>query len=194
MTDKPEPKPAPDPFDPESLKVNASDDVEVEKVLTAVPVRRPKRTEFVRVNPDPGFCVDARILERENGMEKECYLVAPEVAHLVAEETRVTRLFTAMTRRGLLFLWPVKLAVDANDVGRRVCETAMQAAEQAKTLWVKVCWNRELGGYEFSRARGDLGEPQWPEKSYRDLLEIAFRSNMIDRADHPVIRELNGEL
>ena len=44
------------------------------------------------------------------------------------------------------------------------------------------------------RAKGDLGEPQWPDKSFRDLLEIAFRCNLIDRPDHPVISELAGEL
>ena len=44
------------------------------------------------------------------------------------------------------------------------------------------------------RAKGDLGEPQWPEKSFRELLEIAFRSYLIDRPDHEVIRELAGEL
>ena len=43
-------------------------------------------------------------------------------------------------------------------------------------------------------AKGDLGEPQWPDKSFRELIAIAFRDNVIDRADHPVIRELNGEI
>ena len=194
MADKSESLVAPDPFDPESLRVQAGDGIELERMLTAVPVRKPKRNEYVRVHPDPAFCIDVRILERENGMERESYLVPPEMAHLVADETRVTRLFTAMTKRGLLFLWPVKLPVEGNDSGRRVYETALQATEYAKKLWVRVAWNRELGGYELFRAKGDLGEPQWPEKSFRDLLAIAFVTNIIDRPDHPVIRELNGEL
>jgi hypothetical protein len=42
-------------------------------------------------------------------------------------------------------------------------------------------------------ARGDLGEPQWPDKSFRDLLATAFGDYLIDREDHEVIRELNGE-
>lgn len=33
---------AADPFDPETLRLNAGTDVSVEKVLTAVPVRKPK--------------------------------------------------------------------------------------------------------------------------------------------------------
>ena len=194
MTEKSEPAHVPDPFDPESLRVHASDGIETERMLSAVPVRKPRRSDWVRVNPDPTFCIDVRILERENGMEKESYLVPPEMAHMVAEETRVTRLFSAMTKRGLLFLWPVKLPIEGNDTGRRIYETALQATEHAKTKWVRVAWNRELGGYELFLAKGDLGEPQWSEKSFRDLLALAFATNIIDRPDHPVIRELNGEL
>jgi hypothetical protein len=56
-------------------------------------------------------------------------------------------------------------------------------------------WNSDLGGYELFRAKGDLGEPKWPEgKTFRDLIEIAFRQHLIDREDHPVIRELAGEM
>jgi len=36
--------------------------------------------------------------------------------------------------------------------------------------------------------------PQWPDKSFRDLIELAFRHNRIDRANHPVIQRLDGEL
>ena len=77
---------------------------------------------------------------------------------------------------------------------QRIFDTALQAAEQAKALWVQMWWNRDLGAYEMARAKGDLGSPQWPDKSFRDLLEIGFRHNLIDWADHPVIRELAGEL
>ena len=44
------------------------------------------------------------------------------------------------------------------------------------------------------RAQGNLDEPKWPDKSFGELLRIAFENRIIDRADHPVIRELNGEL
>ena len=91
---------------------------------------------------------------------------------LVSEELRQVRLYTAITKRGTVFLWPIKLPGDNNDRIRRISDTAIQCAEQAKTLWVKMVWDRDLGGYEMQRAKGDLGEPQWPDKSMRDLLEI----------------------
>ena len=73
-------------------------------------------------------------------------------------------------------------------------DTALQGATDAQRTWVKLAWDRGLGGYELFRAKGDLGEPQWPDKSFRDLLEIAFRHYRIDREDHDVVRELAGEL
>jgi hypothetical protein len=68
-----------DPFDAENLRVEAMADVDVEKVLTSIPVRRPKRTEFVRVHPE--YVLDTYIVERDTGMDRESYLVATEVMH-----------------------------------------------------------------------------------------------------------------
>jgi hypothetical protein len=182
-----------DPFDPEALRAGSLADVEVEKVLTAVPVRKPGRTEFVRTHPD--HVLDVLLLEISSGLDRDCYLVTPEVQHLVLPELRRTRLFVAITKRGTVFLWPIKLPMEGNDRIRRVSDTALQGAEQCKTLWTKIVWNSDLGGYELFRAKGDLGEPKWPEdKTFRDLIEIAFRHHLIDREDHPVIRELAGEM
>jgi hypothetical protein len=139
--------------------------------------------------------LDTLLLEVENGMDREAYLVAPELQHLVLPELRRTRLHVAINKRGTTILWPIKLpAEQGSDRNRRVTDTALQAAEAAKSQWVKVVWDRDLGGYTLFKAKGDLGEPQWPDKSFRDLIEIAFRHNVIDRPDHPTIRELEGEL
>lgn len=190
-------KPSVDPFDPAQLRVGAlAADIEVEKVLTAVPVRKPARTEFFRVHPDPDYTVDVLLLERtsNSGMDRDSYLVTPEVQHLVSSELRTARLFTAIDKYGNVFLWSVKLPSTDNDRIHRIADTALQCADQARTLWVKMAWNGRLGGYEMSRAKGDLGDPQWPGRSFRDLIEIAFRNFLVDRPDHEVIRELAGEL
>jgi hypothetical protein len=183
-----------DPYDPEKMRIDAVADVDVEKILTAVPVRKPNRNEFFRVNAEPGYVTDTLVLERVDGLDRETYLVMREVRDLVAHELRRVRLFTAISKRGTLFLWAAKLPREDSDAGRRWAETALQAAEEGKKLWVKMVGNRDLGGYEIFRAKGDLGEPQWPDRPFRDLIEIAFRDRLIDRADHPVIRELQGEL
>ena len=43
-------------------------------------------------------------------------------------------------------------------------------------------------------ARGDLGDPVWPEKSLAELLRLGFEGKVIDSLDHPVLRELAGEM
>jgi hypothetical protein len=188
-------KPPRDPFDPVALRIGAmAADIEVEKVLTAVPVRKPGRTEFFRVNPSPDYTVDMLLLERDSGVDRVAYLVAPEVQHLVSSELRMVRLYTAIDKLGNVFLWPIKLPSADNDRIHRIADTAIQCAEQAKTLWTKMAWNHKLGGYEMSRAKGDLGAPQWPDRSFRDLIEIAFRRYLVDSEHHEVIRELAGEI
>jgi hypothetical protein len=120
--------------------------------------------------------------------------VLPAVKHLVSSELRPVRLFTVMNKHGEVFLWPVKLPSDDHDRLRRMADSALKGAEQATTLWVKLLWDKHLGAWELYRAKGDLGEPQWPEKSFTELMDIAFRGYLIDRSDHEVIRELAREL
>ena len=183
-----------DKYDPERYRVDPLADIEVEKVLATVPVRKPKRTEFFRVHPGADYTVDMYLLEREDGMDREAYLVDPSIQHLVVSELRQVRLFTVINKHGDIFLWPVRLPADDRDRIRRMADSALGAAEQAKELWVKLVWDKHLGAWVMYRAKGDLGTPQWRDKSFRDLLEIAFRSHLIDKPDHEVIRELAGEL
>jgi hypothetical protein len=50
-----------------------------------------------------------------------------------------------------------------------------------------------LGAYDVFEATGQLGEPEWPTVPFRELLRVAFKDRLIDRADHPVLRRLRGE-
>ena len=129
----------PDPFDPQSLRHQRDD-------------RRQRRdgsdrgagpeTEAHRVHPRASradYMVPSMLLmERDTGIDTESYPrdargPTPGIAGAAAD-----RLYTAITKRGTVFLWPIKLPGDDNDRFRRISDTALQAAEQAKTLWVKV--------------------------------------------------------
>jgi hypothetical protein len=104
------------------------------------------------------------------------------------------RIFTCMNKAGVVFLWPAKLPTE-NTSSRRWAESALQIADEAKRLWVRMAGNRELGAYELFRARGNLPEPMWPDKTLSDLLHLAFdNGRLIDSLDHPVLRELRGEV
>ncbi len=115
-----------DPFDPATLRVNTAADLSVEKVLTRVPVKKPDRREFFRVHPGSSYELDTLLLERNDGMDREAYIVARQIQHLVLPELRRVRLFTAITRRGVVFLWPVKLPIEGEDRFRRISDTAFR--------------------------------------------------------------------
>jgi hypothetical protein len=183
---------ATNPFDPASLRLNQSfaDTVGVKKLLTTVPVRKPNRQEFVRVRSESAFrLTPAAVIELKE--DREVYLVRPDILPAVPGEFATVTLFTAISRQGTLFLWPVKLP---NPDGRHNewHRSAAEGAERAMEKWVKVTASMSLGAYEISEARGELSEPIWPDYPFGEILKIAFRDRLVDRADHALIQRLQG--
>ena len=182
----------PDPFNPAALRLDQSyaDTVGVKKLLTTVPVRKPNRQDFVRVHPGPTYrLTPAAIIEVKE--DREVYLVTPNMAQRLPGEFSTVTLFTTINRQGTLHLWPVKLP---NPEGRQMewHRSAAEAAERAMKKWVRVTASMSLGAYEIFEASGDIPEPVWPDFSFQDILKIAFRDRIVDRADHPLVQRLQG--
>lgn len=184
-----------DPFDPERLRSASLENIAVEKVVLSIPVRRPGRNEFFRVHPDPAMSVDWFVLERDDELDREVYWVTEQFRADLLDELKPVRILTCINKRGTVFLWPARLPGADNRLGRRWHESALEIAEQAKSLWVKMQGKRDLGAYEMYRAKGDLGDPAWPDKPLSELLRLAFKGDrLISSLDHPVLRELAGEI
>jgi hypothetical protein len=120
-------------------------------------------------------------------------LIAPELRHELFGELVPVTIFTAIHRQGVVFLWPCRLP---DETGRTNAwhESALEAAERAKFKWTRVQADMSLGAHRIYEAHGDLPEPEWPEKSLRDLLSIAFKGRYIDDLDHAVLKRLRGEI
>jgi hypothetical protein len=185
-----------DPFDLDSLRAAPDlDDIAVEKILTTVPVRRPSKDQFYRVHPGSDFTLDTYVLEHESGMDHTTYLVAPSLWATLADHLRRVRLFTAIDKRSNIFLWPARLpTADGSGSARSWHQSALHAAEQAKKFWIKIQGNKAIGAYDIVVAKGDLGDPSWPDYSLQELIKVGFRDRFIDSLDHPVVREINGEI
>jgi hypothetical protein len=185
--------PTPNPFDNLSalrLDQSYADTVGVKKLLTTVPVRKPNRQDFVRVHPDPSYrLTPAAIIEVKE--DREVYLVTPEMTQVVPGEFVVVTLFTTINRQGTLHLWPVKLP---NPEGRHNewHRSAAEGAERAMKKWVRVTASMSLGAYEIFEANGELPDPVWPDFSFQEILKIAFRDRLVERADHPLVQRLQG--
>jgi hypothetical protein len=98
-----------------------------------------------------------------------------------------------MNRQGVIALWPIRLP---GEDGRHNPwhRSALEAAEMAKTRWIRVMANMSLGAYEIYEAFAPLSDPEWPDVSFQELLSVAFKDNYIEGLDHPVIKRLRGEV
>ena len=75
---------------------------------------------------------------------------------LADEKTFSPRLLvTAINRQGVLFLWPIRLP-GADGKIDDWSRSAMDAADEAKSRWVRVTSNMSLGAYEVAVASGQI--------------------------------------
>lgn len=180
------------PFDPASLRLsqNFADESGVKKLLTTVPVRKPNKHDFVRVHPDLSCrLTPAAIIEVKE--DREVYLVTPDIADALPGEFAVATIYLAINRQGVPFLWPVKLP-DASGRKNEWTRSAAEAAEKAMEHWVRVTSNMSLGAYEIIQATAALPDPVWPELEFSEILRIAFRNQIVDSTDHPLVKRLRG--
>ena len=157
------------------------------EILSHLPVRKPGRHEFFRVHPD--YVLDTTVFTDKE--ERESYLVMPAMRAALLGEARPVLLVPAISRQNALFIWPVSLP---GEDGRRNTwtETAQEAMRLAQEHWVRLMADMGLSAYRIYRAEGQLSDPIWPDKSFEELLEIAFNDRVIDSHDHPVVRRLRG--
>ena len=102
-------------------------------------------------------------------------------------------LYLAINRQGVPSVWPVKLP-GPDGKHNEWHRSAAEGAERAMGVWVRVTANMSLGAYEIREATGELPDPDWPAYPFEEILRVAFRDRIVDRADHPLLQRLRGEL
>ena len=181
-----------DIWSPEALRIDQSalNVGAAKKLLTTVPVRKPGKQDFVRVHSGTDYRLTVGLIELKES--REVYMVVPSVARELSEsEYYLATLFLTVNRTKVTTVWPVKVPTEggkANDWHL----SAAEAAERAKTTWIRMAANMSLGAYEISEAIAEYGEPTWPDLPFMKILKIAFKGRLIDTADHAVIQELRG--
>jgi hypothetical protein len=187
-------KPEADPFDLASLKLGQdfASAVGVKKLVTTIPAKKPSKEWFVRTHPNPDYWLPTVVLELKE--DRETYLVAQGLwPELASEPTFSPRLLvTAINRQGVLFLWPIRLP-GADGKIDDWSRSALDAADKAKSQWVRVSANMSLGAYEVAIGSGLMAEPSWPDIAFQEIIDIAFRDKKISEWNHPVLRRLRGE-
>jgi hypothetical protein len=188
-------KPEADPFDVASLRLSQdfASAVGVKTLLKTVPVKKPSKEWFVRTHPDPAYRLSTAVLELKE--DRETFLVSPNLWPLLADEKTFSPrlLVTAMNRQRVLFLWPIRLPGTDGKIDDW-SRSAMDAADEAMSQWVRVTSNMSLGAYEVAVASGAVADPVWPDVTFQEIIKIAFRDKMISDWNHPVLKRLRGEV
>ena len=173
------------------LPANYGATLGVKKLLTIVPVGKPKKPQFFRAHASEDMTFPAMILE--NKESRESYVVVPEVAQEISELVRPVMLQAAIDRQNNVSLIPVPLP--GEDGTRNPWhESLAQAVEHAKAKWIRIAANMHAGGYDVYEAEGALPDPEWPEDGIDALVEVAFRGKIISSLDHPVVQSLLGKI
>ncbi len=161
------------------------------EVLTRVPVRKPTKDEYFRIRSGDENTFTTMIYEDRT--KREFYFVTPAMIPIMrsASDVTVATLVQFMTKQNVMGIFPLKVATDSSGPNGWQ-DTARHAAQLAKTDWIRIKADMALGGYRIYKAEGDLGEPEWPDMSFNELLDLAFKDRVIASADHPVLNNLFG--
>ncbi len=169
------------------IKQNYVEQFPVKKRITAVPIKTPSNQDWIQVKQEEGWSCQVWVLTIKETRDR--YVVDPQLCQELAGEIQPMVLCTYINRQGNLFLWPIRLP---SGDGRRD-NWAISAMEAAKTPgWFRIKANMSLGGYDVYQAIADIPDPDWPDISFGEIVRIAFKDNLIEDADHPVIKNLMG--
>jgi hypothetical protein len=190
---------APNPFAPGSLRLAPGLMVGggANREPGTIKVGKPEPSWWVRTHPAEEYRLMTAVLEIKGSNSNagvDVYPIVQPLQEKLAYDPcfRLCLLTLAVTRQGDPFVWRVNMPREggrSNDWSR----SALEAVERARTAWIRTAANMRTGGYDLWVATGPLPEPVWPDKSFEEILVIAFRNNFIRSLDDPIVRGLHGE-
>jgi hypothetical protein len=164
---------------------------EVKRVIAHTPVDRPPKRRYFRVRPGDEWCDTLGLYETSSDFGSETYIVHPTMYDHLLGEFSIYKVVLAITMQDDLYVFPIKLP-DSDGRHNTWNATKMEGAEKAKTLWIRLIPNRKIGAYEFKIGANQDYEPKWPDLSFLEILNIAFKGRIISDPNHPIIQELRG--
>jgi hypothetical protein len=187
-------------FNFEALRVTESAPIAVKRVVTSIPVKKPKPgVEFFRIRPGSEWQFNTYMLDlggKGDGEGK--FLLEPSLYPEVVEtkKLKLVTIYTGITYgSGEIFLSEIAQP-DAEGKDNEYNRTRRLAYTKAETHWVKLQTNDSIGAYDTVFAMSELPDPEWPEEPENMIkaIEIAFKDKSIDDHNHPNLKKLRGEL
>jgi hypothetical protein len=166
--------------------------------LTRVSTNKPKKDVYFRVHAD--YFQDLISIVDKDGMEATTYVIVGDVLEQAMTEEAITsmlqnrRYYLYVTQVGSYGLWGVTYPMDEGQDINSWTESALTVIHRAQSEWLRHYAKRGDGGYRIILASKDLGEPKWPKESWEEIVELAFKGNIIDDINHPIFEKLRGNL
>ena len=171
------------------LPQNFNEITQVKLQILKVAIRKPNKHEFIRVRPgDEWKC---KVLTYKTGDVDELFVVAPAMLSALQQLTTPTQLHTAITQDGIVFLLPVTLP-SSDGKPNSWNDTKAAAVQNAELNWVRIVANQARKAYDINLPVNPKPDPEWPDYSFDELLKLAFKGNVIDSIDHPVVKKILG--
>jgi len=158
---------------------------------TIIPVRMPPKSEFFRAHPEIVLAAYLLEPEEERGAKELPYLVHPGLAQELNESCiRLRHLYLAITLRKNLFLIPV-----SPQSADKWTASKMVLIPEARRTWLRAAADKSLGAYTLTYPTVSIPDPDWSvlKGDNEEILELAFRTRIIENANHPRLKELRGE-
>jgi hypothetical protein len=161
-------------------------------MLTNIQIRQPDKAWWVRVHPDEAhYMLQTIVIDLKD--RNEVYLVDPSLRKQLGKEPtlQLRRLYLAVNRQGKPFIWPIRVP-KANKPPDRFLRPFLAAIQKGKDNWIRIYWDEDERTHLVS-VSDITDEPMWPDKSFVELVELAFADFYIDSLNHPVLKELRGD-
>jgi hypothetical protein len=153
------------------------------QVVLQVKFGRPRAQEWVRCHPEPERMKYFNAVRDQK--TSKLFIVNPRVLSLVGTQARLYRVRQAITTDNELYLWPAPVE------GRLESDiTHLNAQQAALSQWIRIEWDGKA--FVAVEPQGDMGEPEWPELTFQQVLEMGLAGHLINNADHVLIRRLQG--
>lgn len=122
------------------LKVGVGEGLPERKEVLSIPVRKPSKQTYIRVNPDPTWQIETYVLELKD--DDELYLVDSSLWEALRNEITPKIILSCMTRQDSFFFWSIRLPNAENWVDNW-SRTALDCARIAQTQWVRIQSDRD---------------------------------------------------
>jgi hypothetical protein len=153
---------------------------------TRIHISKPRRDEWVTVRPGEDWQLAIYVLEDNQEMDREIYIVHTDLANgQLADDAKYAILHLATSSTGRLFWWYVAMSASRRN---HWAESALKAVEAATGNWIRVIPAHE--GYEIRTAKARMPDPKWPDLTREKAIQLAFEDRIIDTMEHAVAKRL----